>query len=156
MKYLCDQMLGTLAKWLRIFGLDTFYANSEMDDSELIEISKKEKRVLITRDKNLLQKAKKEKIGVIEINTTDIDEQIKKVLNQEKVDKKKVLSRCILCNSDLDEVEKVEIEKKVPKRVFESNEKFWLCPKCKKVYWKGTHYENMIEKIKSFYSKTAS
>jgi len=140
-------MLGTLAKWLRIFGFDTFYANSEMDDTELIEISRKEKRVLITRDKNLLQKARKEKLKVIEINTTDIDQQINKVINNMKVDPFKVLSRCILCNTKIDEIKKDEVKEKIPKRVFDTNEKFWFCTKCKKIYWKGSHYENMIEKI---------
>ena len=53
MKCFCDHMLGTLAKWLRIYGFDTAYANSEMDDDDIIRISKKEKRILITRDKNL-------------------------------------------------------------------------------------------------------
>ena len=147
MKYICDQMLGTLAKWLRIFGFDTFYANSEMDDTELIDISKKEKRILITRDKNLLQIARKEKLKVIEINTTDIDQQINKVINQVKIAPSKILSRCILCNTKIDEIKKDEVKKKVPKRVFEANEKFWFCPKCNKIYWKGSHYEKMIEKI---------
>jgi len=55
MKFLCDQMLGTLAKWLRIYGFDTFYANYKISDEELIKISKDEKRVLISRDKELIQ-----------------------------------------------------------------------------------------------------
>jgi len=147
MKYVCDQMLGTLAKWLRIYGFDTFYANSEMDDTELIDISKKEKRIIITIDKNLLQIARKEKLKVIEINTTDIDQQINKVINQVKIAPSKILSRCILCNTKIDEIKKDEVKKKVPKRVFEANEKFWFCPKCNKIYWKGSHYEKMIEKI---------
>jgi len=118
MKYLCDQMLGTLAKWLRIYGFDTFYANSEMDDNELIKTSKNEKRVLITRDKNLLQVARKEKLKVIEINTTDINEQIKKVLNKRKVDKSKILSRCILCNTTIEEIKKEKVEKRSQKEFF--------------------------------------
>jgi uncharacterized protein with PIN domain len=118
-----------------------------MDENELINISKNEKRVLVTRDKNLLQTARKEKIKVIEINSTDINQQINKVINQEKVDSSKILSRCILCNTKIDEIKKEKVKQKVPKRVFEANEKFWFCPKCKKVYWKGTHYEKMIEKM---------
>ena len=47
MKFLCDEMLGTLAKWLRIYGFDTFYANNEMNDDELIETAKKERLDLI-------------------------------------------------------------------------------------------------------------
>ena len=66
MKFLCDQMLGTLATWLRLFGFDTFYANAEMDDDELLKIAEKENRVLITRDKELIIRAKKKNIKVIE------------------------------------------------------------------------------------------
>jgi len=95
MKFLCDRMLGTLAKWLRIYGYDTFYADNGMDDAKLLEMSKKENRILITRDKTLNQVARRENIKTIEIKTTDIDEQINAVLVEIKLDKKKILSRCI-------------------------------------------------------------
>ena len=140
-------MLGTLAKWLRIYGFDTFFVNSEMDDAKLIEITKKENRILITRDRNLIQSARRENIKTIEIKTTDINEQISTVLGDIKIDKTKVLSRCILCNTEVEEIKKEEIKDKVPKRVFDNNEKFWFCKKCNKIYWKGTHYEKMFEKI---------
>jgi hypothetical protein len=140
-------MLGTLAKWLRIYGFDTFFVNSEMDDAKLIEITKKENRILITRDRNLIQSARRENIKTIEIKTTDINEQISTVLGNIKIDKTKVLSRCILCNTEVEEIKKEEIKDKVPKRVFDNNEKFWFCKKCNKIYWKGTHYEKMFEKI---------
>jgi uncharacterized protein with PIN domain len=147
MKYLCDQMLGTLAKWLRIYSYDTFYANGDMDDSELIAISKKENRVLITRDKILIQRARRENLKTILIKTTDIDEQIRKVIGTREIDKTKVLSRCILCNTLIDEIKKDEVKGKVPKKVFDYNKTFWLCSRCNKIYWKGSHYENMVEKI---------
>lgn len=147
MKFLCDQMLGTLAKWLRIYGYDTFYANSEMDDSKLLEISKNENRVLITRDKNLIQIAQKEKIKTIEIRTTDLDEQIKIVISNFKIDKTKILSRCILCNVEVEEIKKIDVKGKVPERIYNFNKKFWICIKCNKIYWQGSHYKKMFEKI---------
>jgi len=147
MKFLCDQMLGTLAKWLRIYGFDTFYANSKISDEELIEISKDEKRVLISRDKQLIQIAKRENIKTIELKTIDIDEQIISVLKVLKFNKSQILSRCIICNSAVEEINKNEIKEKVPKKVFENNEEFWFCKNCNKIYWKGSHYEKMIEKI---------
>jgi len=149
MKLLCDQMLGTLAKWLRIYGFDTFYSNNLTDDSQLFDISKKENRILITRDKELICAARRENIRTIEISTTDIDEQIITVLSNVKPDKTKFLSRCLVCNSEIGEVKKDSVESKVPDRVFDNNEKFWYCKKCDKIYWKGTHYENMFEKIDS-------
>lgn len=148
MKFLCDKMLGTLAKWLRIYGFDTFYANSEIDDEGLMEIAKKEKRVLITRDKDLIIKAKKELIKTIHVEKTGIDNELSAVLNEIDIDKSKILSRCTICNTILEEIKKSEAKNKVAEKVFENNKKFWFCSKCKRIYWKGTHYENMIEKIK--------
>jgi uncharacterized protein with PIN domain len=148
MKFLCDQMLGTLAKWLRIYGFDTFYANSKIDDSELIAISIRENRVLISRDKKLLQNARRENLKTIEIKTTEINEQISKAIGSEEVDDSKVLSRCILCNTPVAIIKKYEVKGKIPKKIFDNNETFWLCPKCNKIYWRGSHYENMVKKIK--------
>ena len=147
MKFLCDRMLGTLAKWLRIYGFDTFYANNELNDAKLMEISKTEGRILITRDKTLNQVARRGNIKTIEIKTTDIDEQIKAVLGEIKVDKTKILSRCILCNTKVEEIKKEDVKEKVPGKVFKNNEKFWFCKKCNKIYWRGSHYEKMIKKI---------
>ena len=147
MKFLCDQMLGTLAKWLRIYGFDTFYANSEIDDAELITISKNEDRILITRDKKLIQSAQSKNLKTIELKTTDIDEQISTVLGDLEIDKTKILSRCILCNTEVEEIKKDDVKGKVPKRIFENNNEFWFCKNCNKIYWKGSHYEKMIEKI---------
>jgi len=145
-------MLGTLAKWLRLFGFDTFYANSEMEDEELLQFAKKEDRVIITRDKQLIARGKKEKLSVIEVNTTDLDEQINLVLKNVDIDQKAILSRCSVCNTILDEIEKSEVKNNVPKKIFDNNEKFWFCSKCDKIYWMGSHYErilNKIEKIKN-------
>ena len=153
MKFLCDQMLGTLAKWLRIYGFDTFYVNSEINDVKLLEITKNENRILITRDKSLVHQARRENLRVIQTDKTDIDEQLKLVLQNVKIDQDKVLSRCLLCNSVLDEIKKDDVKAKVPKRVFENNKKFWLCLKCNKIYWKGSHYDNMTEKINEFAKK---
>ena len=140
-------MLGTLAKWLRIYGFDTFYAHSEITDDELLNIAKKENRVLITRDKKLVHQARRENLKVIETKLTDIDELLKHVLKNVKLDKNMVLSRCLLCNSLVDDIKKEDVTDKVPERVFENNDKFWYCQKCDKIYWRGSHYDKMLEKI---------
>ena len=147
MKYLCDRMLGTLAKWLRIYGFDTFYADSEADDNEILRIAKKENRTLITRDIELVYRAKRENVKVIEIKSTDLGEQLKVVLNQVKIDKKTFLSRYTLCNTPIYPIKKDEVKGKVPEKVFENNEEFWFCKKCDKIYWYGSHTEDMIKKI---------
>ena len=142
-------MLGTLAKWLRIYGFDTSYANSNIDDDEILKILKKENRILLTRDKNLTNRARRENIKTIKITSTEIDKQIKTALESKKINRDKILSRCIICNSKVKEIKKEDVKEKVPKRIFENINKYWFCHKCNKIYWKGSHYENMIEKIKN-------
>ena len=147
MKILCDQMLGTLAKWLRILGFDTFYANAEMSDEDLLNIAKGENRTIFTRDKELIIRGKKKNQNFMAIETTDLDLQLNQVLKHVNIDEKSILSRCTLCNTVLNTVEKSKVQGKVPSKVFENNEKFWFCSKCGKHYWMGSHYNEMINKI---------
>jgi hypothetical protein len=147
MKILCDQMLGSLAKWLRIVGFDTFYANNQVKDEQLIDIAITEKRILISRDKELITRGKKLALNVIEITTTDLDEQLHQVLKIIKIDKKLILSRCSLCNTLLRTINKKEIKDRIPKKVFYSKEKFWFCKNCNKFYWNGSHHEKIMKKI---------
>jgi len=147
MKFLCDQMLGTLATWLRLCGFDTFYANAEMDDGELLQVAAKDNRVLITRDKQLLERGKKNHLHVIEIRSTDLDEQLRHVLRGIPISKIAVLTRCSLCNTVLDTISKDIVKEKVPEKVFVHHDTFWFCPSCKKIYWKGSHYDKIVRKI---------
>ena len=147
MKILCDQMLGTLAKWLRILGFDTFYANAEMSDEDLLNIAKGENRTIFTRDKELIIRGKKKNQNFMAIETTDLDLQLNQVLKHVNIDEKSILSRCTLCNTVLDTIEKNKAQGKIPSKVFENNEKFWFCSKCNKFYWMGSHYNEMINKI---------
>jgi len=148
MKFLCDRMLGTLAKWLRIFGFDTLFADSNIEDEKLLKLAKDEERILITRDKNLIIDARRENIKVIKIISTDINNQLRQVLKNTKIDENFFLSRCLLCNNLVEKISKKNVKKIVPDRVYESNKKFWYCKICDKIYWKGSHFENMIQKIK--------
>ncbi len=147
MKFLCDQMLGTLAKWLRIYGFDTFYIDSAISDDEIIMISKKENRCLITRDEEFAVRCKKEKIKIIHFKVVDLNEQINLVLHELVVDNDKILTRCIICNTELSDIKKDLIKDKVPVKVFQNHENFCYCKKCDKIYWKGSHYNNMIQKL---------
>lgn len=145
-------MLGTLAKWLRILGFDTYFANSEISDEELIDIAKKENRIIISRDKELIQKCKKQKIEVIEIKELNLDKQLNQALNSLEIDKKMILTRCTLCNSIIQKISKDKVEGKVPEKVFEHNDKFWVCLRCKKYYWMGSHYDKIFRKIEEITS----
>jgi uncharacterized protein with PIN domain len=147
MKLLCDHMLGSLAKWLRILGFDTFYPDATFDDDAVLAIAKQQGRVLISRDKQLIQRGKKAHLSVLEIQTSDLREQLKCVLFKMSVNERSILTRCTLCNSPLQSIEKTKVKPYVPEKVYSTRHEFWYCPVCQKYYWMGTHYENMMEKI---------
>ena len=140
-------MLGTLAKWLRLFGFDTFYATTELTDDELLHIAKEENRVIITRDKQLTQRGAKRNLTIMKITSTDIDEQLSQVLRDVAINEHTVLSRCSLCNTILKEIQKREVQERVPARIFEQHDHFWFCPTCDKIYWAGSHYDKMRMKM---------
>jgi uncharacterized protein with PIN domain len=153
MKLICDHMVGSLAKWLRIFGYDTIYPDMTTNDDKVLDIAKAEGRLLISRDKELLIRGKKIQLDVLEILTTDLDKQLAQVLTRVPIDRTHVLTRCTLCNTPLISVEKKATKTYVPPKVFESRDQFWYCSVCNKYYWMGTHYENMIEKINTLTNK---
>jgi uncharacterized protein with PIN domain len=139
-------MLGTLAKWLRILGYDTTYGSR--NDDELIETAEAENRILLTRDKCLFQKAKK-KLPVVYLESTSLTEQLTLTIKKTgmSLDKNKMLTRCTICNTRVIQKEKNKVQDKVPSHAFRLHEQFWECPNCRRIYWMGSHWLKMQERI---------
>jgi len=148
-KLIVDGMLGNIAKWLRLLGIDVQYERN-MDDEELIQMALKNDAILITGDEELSFKAFKRKIKVIYIqNKIPKEIAIKKILKELNLRKEdlNIGSRCIVCNNLLKQVNKENITDKIPSKVLESNEEFWYCDKCKKLYWYGSHWKNIEKEL---------
>ena len=145
MKFAADTMLGRLARWMRLLGFDVLYPET-VDDKELLKFA--DERIILTRDKEL---GKKENVFLIK--SVRIDEQLKQVMNELKLEIKAPLSRCSVCNHLLVESDKKSVENLVPERVYNNHNTFWRCPDCNRIYWKGSHYDKIIRKVEIF-SKT--
>jgi len=140
-KFIADVHLGKLARYLRMLGFDTIYKNDFLK-REIIKIAKSEKRIILSRSRELL-KIKDITHGYC-IASTDTEKQLKLILNRFDLTKNiKPFSRCMICNSKLKSVPKEKIIDKVPPKVKELQNDFAQCPNCKKIYWKGTHYIRM-------------
>lgn len=148
MKLLCDHMLGTLATWLRCFGLDTIYASDEQSDDELMKQAKQNERILLTRDKELIQRAIKQEIPVIPVHSDDLDQQLKIVLSQITFDTSLSFTRCLQCNTLLETRANDQVKHLIPPKVYDQHTHFWFCPHCQQYYWQGTHYHQMQQKIR--------
>ena len=152
MKFLADHMLGSLARWLRFLGFDTLYPNV-LPDKELIAIAERENRIILTRDKDL---AKAKGIETLYIKNTDLEEQLIQIITAFDLKITDAFSRCALCNFTLIKVEKAQVEGKVPDKVYEWQNEFWMCQKCNKYYWQGTHFKGIKTKIKALERKSSA
>jgi len=148
MKVLCDHMLGSLATWLRILGIDTLYPSDKMSDEGILQIATQEQRLIISRDKQLIVRAKKRMIPVLELHSTSLGDQLQTVFNSLAIETSRILTRCTHCNTQLLSIEKNKITDQVPPKVRATQKDFWYCPHCQKYYWMGTHYQSMMQKIK--------
>lgn len=149
-KFIVDDMLGKLAVRLRMLGFDTaYYGDSE--DSFLLRKSKDEERILLTRDAGLV---KTRGANAFFIPSRKLKDQIREVIQRYnlKITHRNMFSRCSVCNEPLEETSKEKVKGKVPPMAYKLFNDFSHCPKCGKYYWKGTHYEKIIEELKDFLS----
>ncbi len=139
-------MLGRLAKWLRLLGYDTRYDNSA-DDVALLRIAQAEDRVLLTRDRAL---ARQRGVRAIWIESQDLPAQIRQVQADIGPPPDGSLTRCAVCNARLEAIDRADVEARVPRYVFQTQDDFWHCPQCHRVYWAATHVERMQEILNLF------
>jgi hypothetical protein len=144
-RFVLDGHLGRLASHLRMLGLDCLY-NNAYEDEELVRISVGEDRILLTRDRMLLM----HKIiaqGYL-LRSLDSTEQLYEVIRRYGLVKwVRPFERCMNCNHPLEPIGKELVLEKLEPLTKKYYDEFKLCPGCVKVYWKGSHYERMLELI---------
>jgi uncharacterized protein with PIN domain len=154
MKFIVDRMLGKLAKQLRMLGYDTLYYRGE-DIYPLIRLARQEGRVILTRNAKLIPRRPEDVI--LRITQDDPWLQLKELIQKETIemDEGKTFSRCLLCNRVLHPISRSEAEGKVPDFIFHQHTEFFRCPQCQRIYWPGSHLENMKKRIKGLHINLA-
>ncbi len=143
LRFIADAMLGKLARWLRIMGYDTLYFRGR-DKRELIRMAKAEERVLLSRDTRLL--SRKKLPPNLFIRSDYPKEQLKEVSRRYNLSPgDKSLSLCSCCNVPIKRISKAHVEGEVPEYIYVQHTKFSQCPRCKRIFWQGSHYKTMIE-----------
>lgn len=144
-RFVADAHLGKLAESLRMLGFDTLYRNDFSDD-ELVRLSGTEQRILLSRDRGLLQRQAVER-GYF-VTGIRPGEQLLEVLEHfDLYGLMRPLNRCIKCNSALKSVPKEEVAERLPPGVARRLTEFWRCTGCGRIYWKGSHYDRMRRRI---------
>jgi len=144
-RFILDVHLGALARALRTLGLDTAW-EPPFDDGELAARAAVEGRVLLTRDRALLMR-KLVTHGCL-VRSLHPQAQVEEVLRRFRLQEKlRPFTRCLSCNAPLEELPAAEARPLVPELVAQLYDGFRRCPSCRKVYWKGTHWQDMARRL---------
>jgi len=143
-------MLGKLTRWLRMLGHNVKYSN-KLDDSQLIAIAKKERRILLTRDLELYQQATAKGVQVFYMDGQTEAERLAKLAQKLGInlDIDMATSRCPKCNARVKSLPKEKVADKVEKTTFSYYNEFWQCPKCEQIYWQGAHWTRIRKTLEA-------
>lgn len=151
MKFIVDGMLGKLAKWLKILGFDVIFLNRAADD-EILRRARNEKRVLLTRDHQLFAAAGNSRAMLVE--SEEWPEQLSQVLDAFDLRTAvRPYSRCLTCNVRLRRISRQRARNLVAPFVLEQAPSFAICPGCGRVFWPGTHYDDMSARLREILGK---
>lgn len=143
MAILLDEMLKRTASWCRVLGIDTQFITGK-NDTWLLEYSKKNNLIFVTRDTELFGRCNKQGVRCIFLKSDSREEQLAQIIRDAGVqmtfpDK----TRCPKCNGELAVVDAASVKNDVPESVANAQQRFWKCASCGKIYWEGSHWKNI-------------
>ena len=151
-KFIVDNNVGKLAKWLRMMGYDTLFFNGS-NDSRMIATALNEDRVILTRDTQIMKRrvVTNGRLKAILIQSDEPELQMHQVIDALHLDHQfKPFTICLECNQPLLEKSKQQVKDLVPPYVFQTQKQYMECPACHRIYWRGTHWQAMTERMKKF------
>ncbi|MGW7421366.1 Mut7-C RNAse domain-containing protein [Streptomyces sp. NPDC054813] len=140
LRFLLDVHLGTLARRLRLLGVDTAYESTDIGDPALSARSAAEKRVLLSRDRGLLRR--RELWAGAYVYSTSPDDQLHDILDR-FAPELRPWTRCTACNGLLRKATKEEVADQLKGGTQKSYDVFAQCTECGRAYWKGAHHQQL-------------
>jgi uncharacterized protein len=146
--FVADCMLGKLAKWLRILGFDTVFIHDASDD-ELVRLAVREDRILLTKD-HMLAERRLIRTRCLFVTEEGTGAQLRQVVRNLALnpDESHFFTRCSVCNSAIVEIPRQNAEAEAPPYVYQTQERFGRCEGCRRLYWRGTHVEHVMEALR--------
>ncbi len=156
LKFIVDNNVGKLAKWLRIMGYDTVFFD-DIDDSRMVAEALAESRVILTRDTEIMKRGlvTSGRLKAILISSEEPEKQMRQVIKTLNLDCQfRPFVLCLECNQPLVEKNKDQVKDRVPPYVFQTKSQYVECPACHRIYWRGTHWQAMTKKLEKLINET--
>ena len=151
-RFIVDHNVGKLVRWLRMMGYDSLLFTGP-DDGMMVKTALHEDRVIITRDSGIARRrlAMHGQIKVILVEGEDPSEQMRQVADALKLDfPHRPFTLCIECNSGLEPRTGEQVKGCVPPHVYKTHSSYMQCPSCRRIYWRGTHWQAMCDTLDRF------
>ena len=151
-KFIVDNNVGKLVKWLRMMGYDTLFFNGD-NDSRMVAIALAEGRVILTRDTQIMRRrvVTSGRLKAILIRSDEPEQQRRQVVETLNLDCQfRPFTICLECNQPLVERSKQQVQDLVPPYVFQTQSQYMECPACHRIYWRGTHWQAMTKTLEKF------
>ncbi len=146
-RLVADKMLAKLSRWLRLCGVSVQGA-PYADDLKIIRFMKRNGGILLTMDVGLAQRSRKRAFKALLITEKTLDGQLAYVSAQLGLRIRPKMGICTVCNSKLAKVDKRSVQGKVPLAVLKKHRTFYLCKNCGRVYWLGSHWSRIKDRIR--------
>lgn len=150
-QFVLDVHLGRLAELLRMLGFDCRYQN-DYDDLQLVQISKTENRILLTRDRGLL-KRKAVTSGYLIRSKIPEQQAVEVIRRYQLISDINLLSRCAKCGGLLKTVSKEEVNNQLEPITRAHYQNFQQCESCQQIFWKGSHYSQLDDMLQGIISR---
>ncbi|MFZ5452578.1 MAG: Mut7-C RNAse domain-containing protein [Thermodesulfobacteriota bacterium] len=145
MKFIVDQPLGGLAKWLRFCGFDAMIQRLSPGAPQKLP-APLPGAYLLTRQQGF-KRFRREDLLVL--TATDPEGQLQEVMQRLDITRRQLhlLSRCGQCNEVLEVIPRERAQGLVPEHVFHTQEQFHQCPRCGQVFWPGSHHQGIMARV---------
>ncbi len=144
-----DALVLRLGRWLRFIGFDVITPDAS-DDVALIQAARDAGALLLTRDRGICAR---KGVDAMYIESDELEEQLRQVVGAlGRPSGDSAMSRCSLCNTVLGTVARgdlggLDLAEQPPEKVLEEYDEFWHCLSCRKLYWRGSHYDKILKTI---------
>ena len=150
-KFLAASHLGSLGRQLRFAGFDCCIEEESTKPNSTYPLLE-EGRYFLTRSRRPFpEKLEKQ---TLRLQSTNLEEQMLEIaLNVELRETFVPFTRCTLCNAPLKKISSDEAKNHIPDQIFHTYRDFRQCPNCRRIYWKGDHFNRMLKRWKKIFEE---
>lgn len=152
-RFYCDAGLGGLARWLRAAGYDAAWQPG-IDDSLLLEKARESAAAVLTTDSMLMERRliRDRVISAFWLPPTlSIAQQLVLVFREFGLVLRE--RRCMACGGALLPSSKEALRDRIPPRTYRWRDDYFLCNRCGKLFWHGTHWDRIQRELASVSGK---